>query len=158
MKKLFLIFLFISGLVFGQNVELLQKANSGDETFAQTFTKNIYPDYKLVDSYKEGLNYTYVLVPEKTSEAEVKDCKLGNPCKIGVSVVYKVINGNYVFSSAKGDSESLFAFWTKEVQPAEKTTAIKSYKNKEAKVWYNLEPTPKSWRIVNMSDRSDSQW
>lgn len=156
MKKILL--LFFSAFAFGQNVELLKKANNADEAFAKTFTQDIYPNYQTIDSYKEGLNYTYILVPKNTSENDVKDCKLGNPCKMGVSVVYKVINGNYVFSSAKGDSESLFAFWTKEVQPVEKTTAIKTYKNKDAKVWYNLEPTPKTWTIVNMSDRSDSQW
>lgn len=156
MKNLLL--LFFSTVVFGQNVELLKKANNADESFAKIFNQNIYPNYQTINSYKEGLNYTYILVPENTSENDVKDCKLGNPCKMGVSVVYKVINGNYIFSSAKGDSESLFAFWTKEVQPAEKSTAIKTYKNKDAKVWYNLEPTPKTWTIVNMSDRSDSHW
>ena len=157
MKKL-LLFVLLSGFAFGQNVELLKKANNGDETFAKNFAKDIYPNYVMIDTYKEGLNYNYILVPENTSKTDVEDCKIGNPCKMGVSVVYKVINGNYIFSSAKGDSESLFAFWTKEVQPAEKSTDIKSYKNKDAKVWYNLEPTAKSWRIVNMSDRSNSQW
>lgn len=157
MKKL-IFFLLLSALNFGQNVELLKKANNGDEAFSQAFTKSIYPGYSIIDTYKEGLNYNYILVPVNTSKTDIEDCKLGNPCKMGVSVVYKVINGNYVFSSAKGDSESLFAFWTKEVQPVEKTTAIKTYKNKAAKVWYNLEPTPKTWTIVNMSDRSDSQW
>lgn len=157
MKNLISLLLF-SCFAFGQNISLLQQANSGDETFSQTFTKNIYPNYNVIDTYKEGMNYSYILVPQNTSESEINDCKIGNPCKMGVSVVYKVINGNYIFSSAKGDSESLFAFWTKEVQPAEKTTAIKTYKNKDANVWYNLEPTPKSWTIVNMSDRSDSDW
>lgn len=157
MKKLIFLTLF-SSFAFGQNITLLQKANSGDEAFSEMFTKNIYPNYNVIDAYKEGMNYNYVLVPQNTSESDISDCKIGNPCKMGVTVAYKVINGNYVFSSAKGDNESLFAFWEKEVQPVERTTAIKTYKNKDAKVWYNLEPTPKSWRIVNMSDRSDTQW
>lgn len=154
-----LIFLLLTTFAFGQNTELLQKANHGDEAFAKTFVNSIYPNYKTVDSYKEGMNYNYILVPENTSEADVQDCKLGNPCKMGVSVVYKVINGNYIFSSAKGDSKSLFAFWQKEIDSNLKGGSdISTYKNKDAKIWYNLEPTPKTWIIKNMSDRSDNDW
>lgn len=157
MNKL-LFSLFFSSVSFGQNVELLKKANGSDESFARIFNQDIYPNYRTIDSYKDGLYHNYRLVPAEASKEEILDCKLGNTCQRGVTVKYKVQNGNYVFSSAKGDSESLFAFWTKEIQPAEQTKEIKTYKNKESKVWYNLEPTPKSWMIVNMSDRSESEW
>ena len=156
MKKL--LFILLTSLAFGQNVELLKKANNADETFAKTFAQDIYPNYQTIDTYKEGLYYSYILVPAGTSQNEISECKLGNPCQKGVTVKYKVLNGNYIFSSAKGDGNSLFAFWTKEIQPVEKTTDTKTYKNKVAKVWYNLEPTPKTWMIVNMSDRSETQW
>ncbi|WP_234111760.1 hypothetical protein [Chryseobacterium sp. R2A-55] len=159
MKKL-IFYLLLSSFASAQNIALLQKANNADEAFSKTFTQDIYPNYQTIDSYNEGLNYTYVLVPENTSKNDIEDCRIGNPCKMGVSVVYKVIDGNYIFSSAKGDGESLFAFWQKNVEPSANLEKSKEphpiyfYKNPEQKIWWNFWKTDGGhWMIRNMSNR-----
>lgn len=154
MKKL-LFFLILSNFCFAQNVELLKKASNADTEFISSYNNILYPGYIIADSYTEGQYKNYKLVPADTSSEDMKDCKLGNPCKMGVSVVYKQNNNDtFAFYSAKGDAKLLFDFWKKEISTnVDESNSVKVYKNDKENIWYNMQPTSNSWTIRNMNNR-----
>ncbi len=158
MKKI-LLFLLLSTFAFGQNIELLKKANASSDDFSTALAADMLPNYSLIDNYKQGAYNTYIYVPNVTSEQEIKDCRLGNKCSMKVSLRFKEVNSVYQFTDAKGSFQDLYPFWKKEVQPeapdkSKESSAVYTYKNKDEKIWFNFWQTSSTWMIRNESDRS----
>lgn len=151
MKKNFLLILF-SAFAFGQNFEVLTKANHSDESFVKEFSSYMLPNYKLTSSSKKGVNAYYSYLPNNVSNEELKECDLGNKCEKEVVLTFKNINSVYKFDSATGEGEALKNFWSNNIQeitPNQKDNFI--YKNSENTIWWTLFNSGQNWMIRNMS-------
>jgi hypothetical protein len=157
MKKL-LFFLLLSCLTFGQNVELLQKLQSGNETSPIFLAEKLLPGYKLLDTSSKGLNHFFYYLPNDAQDDEINQWRLGNSNKRSITLKYKVVNSVYTFSEVEGFFDPLISFWKKEIQPAPQETIYHTYiyKDIEKKLWFTLFPSTKNkWVLRNMSDRSE---
>lgn len=182
MKKL-LFCLLISGLAFGQNVELLQKMNNSDSLFTRELAMRIFEGYKILPKRPQDKKTTkvfeqflsYTLMPKDATEKDISDYMNGYGCDncVGISFERQTRGGNYylkikgetyfVLKEASGEFLTMFPFWKKEVQPESTTDKtyesrpVYTYKNKEQKIWLNFWRVSNEWMIRNMSDRFDPE-
>ncbi|KQT17409.1 hypothetical protein ASG31_08335 [Chryseobacterium sp. Leaf404] len=146
-----LLFLLFSVFAFGQNVELLKKVNGISETEAEKLNAVMLPDFKLIDSYRQGLTTHYTYLPKNAEDNEVKNCKLGNPCDRKIMINYNNKNSVFNFESATGEAEPLKQFWVTYVQAEGGEKKVYTYKNREDKIWLNFFNVGRRWMIKNMS-------
>ena len=161
MKKILFLLLF-SIFAFGQNVELLKKANKCDLDFAKQFADSIVLNGKTKYEYLDGAeisrstnyNFLYVL-PETTKEERAKlSAYLHNyytnssfECDKCLSVTFKIIRegGNsaleipatksYQFRTVRSKFLNLFPFWKQNVDKNASTN--NTYENRPVYTYKN---------------------
>lgn len=158
MKKI--LFLLFSGLVFGQNIELLQNIQKGDENTPAFLAEKVLPEYKLVHTYKldslYGDEITYVYLPSSTPEEKVLEYNQGGYDFNAVTLSYMVNGKFFTFVSAKGKCEKLLPFWKKEIQP--NTIIVEghrdnfSYKNPSENIDYYLTASDTKYSTCNFTN------
>ncbi|WP_407479940.1 hypothetical protein [Elizabethkingia anophelis] len=165
MKKILFLLLF-SIFAFGQNVELLKKANGSDSIFTRELSEKIFEGFKIIPATKDDIfDQKRSNVIEYTLENTNSPQK-----KVYVTFEWFTKGGNsdlnikgekyYVFKEATGAFLDMFPFWKKEVQPnantdkTYETHPTYSYINSKQKVWFNFFRTSSGWIMRNESWRS----
>ncbi|MCT3661063.1 hypothetical protein HZR00_00850 [Elizabethkingia anophelis] len=174
MKKI-LFFLLLSIFAFGQNVELLKKANKCDLDFARSFSNSILADYKLVKEGKSTSNnfiYEFTYLPPDATKEDIENFEKQTQCKKCVWISFNIftegankdleIKGTtfYSFNEANGSFKSLFPFWQKNIEPTATTdktyesNPVYSVRKDNLGIWYNFfKINTGSWFLRNMTDR-----
>ncbi len=152
-KMLILFSLAVSVPYFGQNIQWMESANKSTADQSKVIAGSVFPNYKIIDEYKEGMHYVYKLVPPTLSQDQLQDCANGNNCPESVSVSFKVTGDQYSFEYAKGSSKVLMPFWSASI-----SSNSDSYKNRDLKLWYNFTNVGNKSIISNESWRSSDDW
>lgn len=157
MKKTLLLLLF-SFFAFGQNVELIQKINKGNEA-PLLLAKNLVPEYKLIKTSKidsrSGNEFSYTYLPNTTSDEKINEYKAGGVNSDAVTLTYTGSADNYSFRSVKGKCSVLLPFWIKEIKPDTKINERQRdsfiYENTEHKIKYYFTATEIGYKNCHFS-------
>lgn len=148
-NRFLLLTIFLSGFAFGQNVELIQKFDKGDENTPVFFARNLIPEYKLVktrkidSTYGDEIYYTYL--PKSTSDEKIKEFLQNNLDNEAIIIAYRAYGSSRSFRSVQGKCNKIMPFWIKEIKPDTKIVAGQRdgfiYKNEEKNIKYYLTAT-----------------
>ncbi|MCU7615647.1 hypothetical protein NZ698_00435 [Chryseobacterium sp. PBS4-4] len=158
MKNIFLLLLF-SGFALGQNVELIQKFDNGDENTPTFFATKIIPEYKLIKTKKidsvYGDQIYFIYLPKKTSDENITLYLQNNLDSEAVTLSYRAYGSTLKFNSIKAKCSIILPFWITEIKPDTKIVEGQRnsfiYDNPEIKVKYYLTTTETDYKNCSVS-------